>query len=94
MAAKPIGVRAGFTFALMCSFILFEVASHALAFSKAPLSDPGWPAFERQVRDGEMSFQEGQEAIAAWAERLAREFPKGHSEMNPFFPLLRSSRFS
>jgi murein DD-endopeptidase MepM/ murein hydrolase activator NlpD len=66
---------------------LFEAAFHAPAFSQAPLSDPGWEAFEREVRDGEISFQEGQEAIAAWAQRLAREFPEAHSEMNLFFPL-------
>jgi hypothetical protein len=77
----------------MGSFTLFEVPFHAPAFSQEPLSDLGWQAFERQVRDGEISFQEGQKAIAAWAKRLEREFPRAHSEMN-LFSLLKSSRFS
>jgi murein DD-endopeptidase MepM/ murein hydrolase activator NlpD len=87
MAAKPTCVRGGFTFALMWFFILLEMAFLAPAFCRAPLSDPGWQRFERQVRDGEISFSEGQKAIAAWAERLEREFPKAQSQPNTFFPL-------
>jgi murein DD-endopeptidase MepM/ murein hydrolase activator NlpD len=87
MAARPTCVRGSFTLALMWFFILLEMAFLAPAFCQAPLSDPGWQRFERLVRDGEISFSEGQKAIAAWAERLEREFPKTHSQMNTFFPL-------
>jgi peptidoglycan LD-endopeptidase LytH len=87
MAAKPTSVRAGFMPALIGFFILLETASLPPAFSQTPKSNTGWQAFERQVRDGEISFQEGQKAVAAWAERLEREFPDAQFEMNTFFPL-------
>jgi murein DD-endopeptidase MepM/ murein hydrolase activator NlpD len=88
MAAKPTCIRAGFTFALVWFFILLEMVFLAPAFSQACRSDPGWQSFERQVRDGEISFPEGKKAIAVWAERLEREFPEAHSEVKTFFPLM------
>ena len=69
------------------SFLMFAPAFLSPAFSEAPPPRADWQAFERKVRDGAISSQEGENAIAEWAERLERWFPHARFPKNTFFPL-------
>jgi murein DD-endopeptidase MepM/ murein hydrolase activator NlpD len=69
------------------SFFIFVPAFLSPAFSEAPTPRADWQAFERKVRDGAISYQEGEKAIAEWAERLERWFPHARFPKNTFFPL-------
>jgi murein DD-endopeptidase MepM/ murein hydrolase activator NlpD len=79
-------VRAGFMRALI-TFFIFAPAFLSPASSQAPPSQADWQVFERKVRDGAISYQEGEKAIAEWAERLERWFPQARFRKNTFFPL-------
>jgi len=79
-------VGAGFMSALV-SFLVFALGFLSPAFSQAPQSHADWQAFERKVRDGAISCQEGEKAVAEWAERLERWFPQARFPKNTFFPL-------
>jgi peptidoglycan LD-endopeptidase LytH len=87
MTVKQTSVRAGFTPVLTWFFIFLNLAFLPPAFSQEPRSNIDWQAFERKVRDGEISFQEGEKAIAEWATRLEREFPHAQFKESTFFPL-------
>lgn len=67
--------------------LLLNLAFLSSAFSQAPPPDAGWQDFERRVRDGVISSQEGEKAVAAWAERLEREFPHTRFQKDTTFPL-------
>ena len=75
-------------FALWPSFFLLpSLAFISPAFSQTLPSYAGWQAFERKVRDGTISYQEGEKAVAEWAERLERDFPHTQSRKDTTFPL-------
>jgi murein DD-endopeptidase MepM/ murein hydrolase activator NlpD len=46
-----------------------------------------WQSFERMVRDGSISCQDGEKAIEEWADRLEKEFPQGQFRKDISFPL-------
>ena len=72
----------------LVSFLVFAPLGFlSLAFSQAPQSHADWQAFERKVRDGAISCQEGEKAVAEWAERLERWFPQARFPKKTFFPL-------
>jgi peptidoglycan LD-endopeptidase LytH len=66
---------------------LLNLAFLSPAFSQAPPSYAGWQAFERKVRDGAISYQEGEKAVAEWAERLERGFLYTQFQKDTTFPL-------
>ncbi len=68
-------------------FLLLNLAFPSSAFSQAPPPATGWQAFERKVRDGAISRQEGEEAVADWADRLEREFIHTQFQKDTYFPL-------
>jgi len=70
------------SFFLLLSLVL---PSPALCQEPAPRCD--WHSFERMVRDGTLSDQEGEKAVAEWARRLERECPQGQFGSVLFFPL-------
>jgi len=75
-------------FALWPSFfLLLSLAFLSPAFSQAPPSYADWQAFERKVRDGAISYQEGEKAVAEWAERLERGFLYTQFQKDTTFPL-------
>jgi len=87
MLAKRTSVGAGFTPALISFFISLHLFLPCLAFSQAPPSNTEWQSFERRVRDGNLSDQEGEQAVAEWADRLEKEFPQGQFQKDMSFPL-------
>ena len=84
---KRTSVRAGYTPALISCFILLNLAFLSPAFSQAPQSHVDWQDFERMVRDGKISYQDGEKAISDWASRLERTFPQDQFQRNISFPL-------
>jgi hypothetical protein len=62
-----------------------SLLSPALPQAFQPNSD--WQVFERMVRDGNISYHDGEKAIAEWANRLETEFPQGQFQKDIFFPL-------
>jgi murein DD-endopeptidase MepM/ murein hydrolase activator NlpD len=87
MQPKRKSVGAGFTPALVSFFISLQLFLPCLAFSQAPRSNTDWQSFERRVRDGNLSFQDGEKAIAEWADRLETELPQGPFRKEISFPL-------
>jgi murein DD-endopeptidase MepM/ murein hydrolase activator NlpD len=83
---KLTDVGAGFMPALV-SFLIFALAFLSSAFSQASGSPADWQNFERGVRDGTVSYQEGEKLIAEWADRLEREFSPEGFRKAIFFPL-------
>lgn len=57
------------------------------AFSQGPGPHAAWQDFERKVRDGAISYQEGEKAVAEWAEKLERAFPRAQFQKDTTFPL-------
>jgi murein DD-endopeptidase MepM/ murein hydrolase activator NlpD len=88
MRPKREFVGAGFTPALLSFFISLHLFLPCLAFSQAPRSNTDWQSFERKVRDGNLSYPEGEKAVAEWAERLKKEFPSDRFQKAVFFPLM------
>jgi murein DD-endopeptidase MepM/ murein hydrolase activator NlpD len=84
---KRAFVGAGFTPALILCLILLNLAFLSAAFAQACESHVDWQSFERRVRDGKISYQDGEKAIAEWANRLGREFPQDQFQRNISFPL-------
>jgi murein DD-endopeptidase MepM/ murein hydrolase activator NlpD len=68
-------------------FLILTLAFLSPAVSQTPHLRADWQAFERKVRDGAISFQEGEKALAEWAEKLEREFPHAQFQKDTFFPL-------
>jgi peptidoglycan LD-endopeptidase LytH len=68
-------------------FLSLNLALLSPAFSQAPPSAAGWQAFERKVRDGAISCQEGEKAVEEWADRLEREFFPGQFQKDTHFLL-------
>jgi murein DD-endopeptidase MepM/ murein hydrolase activator NlpD len=84
---KLADVGAGFTPALISFFILLNLALLSPVLSQAPTPNSDWQSFERMVRDGNISHQDGKKAVAEWADRLERDFPQGQFGKVIFFPL-------
>lgn len=80
-------MRAGVTPALISFFISIHLFHPCLAFCQAPPSITEWQSFEIRVRDGKISDQEGEQAIAEWADRLEKEFPRNQFQKDISFPL-------
>ena len=73
-------------------FVLLSLVFLSVAFAQSLQPHSDWQDFERMVRDGKISYQEGEEAISVWANRLEREFPQDQFQKNiSFFPLKGSS---
>jgi len=88
MQPKRKSVGAGFTPALISFFISLHLFLPCLAFSQSLQPSSDWQDFERMVRDGNISYRDGEKAIADWADRLEREFPQDQFQKNiSFFPL-------
>jgi murein DD-endopeptidase MepM/ murein hydrolase activator NlpD len=87
MQPKRKSVGAGFTPALVSFFISLQLFLPCLAFSQAPRSNTDWQSFERRVRDGKISYQDGEKTISEWANRLEREFLQDQFQKNLSFPL-------
>jgi peptidoglycan LD-endopeptidase LytH len=61
-------------------------AAHAGSWSACAETD-SWQEFERRVRDGEISIEEGRIKIACWAEVLGNACPAEQFGRKIFFPL-------
>jgi murein DD-endopeptidase MepM/ murein hydrolase activator NlpD len=72
---------------LLSFFILLDLAFLSAALAQAPPSCTDWQDFERKVRDGNISYQEGERAVAEWAECLEKEFFPAQFQRKTFFPL-------
>jgi hypothetical protein len=68
-------------------FLLLILSSLSPAFSQARPSPADWQVFERMVRDGAISFQEGEKAIVEWADRFEKEYLNAPFQESTFFPL-------
>lgn len=68
-------------------FLLLILSSLSPAFSQARPSPADWQVFERMVRDGAISFQEGEKGIVEWADRLEKEYLNAPFQKSTFFPL-------
>ena len=68
-------------------FVLLNLAflSPALAQPLQPPSD--WQDFERRVRDGKISYHDGEKAISEWAHALEMRFPLSQFRKDISFPL-------
>ena len=84
---KETSAGAGFVPALI-SFLILTLAFLSPALSQAPRSNTDWQDFERKVRDGALSRQEGEKFIAEWADSLEKEFPPTQFQRKAFFPLM------
>ncbi len=87
MQSKRTSLRAGFTSALISFFISLHLFLPCRAFAQVPRSNTHWQCFERVVRDGNISYQHGEQAIAEWADWLEKEFPQGQFHRDISFPL-------
>lgn len=96
IAVRQPSVGAGFRPALriirklfsFCPYsILISLALLSPLFAQAPAPRCDWHSFERMVRDGTLSDQEGEKAVAEWARRLEKEYPPGQFGSVLFFPL-------
>ena len=67
--------------------LLLNLAFLSSGFSQAPSPHAGWQDFERKVCYGAISLQEGEKAVADWAERLERAFPRTQFQKDTTFPL-------
>ena len=80
-------VRAGLAPGLMLFFVLLNLSFFSPALCQPPTPEFGWQSFERMVRDGNVSYRDGENAVAEWADRLERDFPRSQFQKNIFFPL-------
>lgn len=87
MQAKRKSLGAGSTPALISFFISLHLFLPCLTFSQAPRSNTDWQSFERGVRDGTLSYRDGEQTVAEWADRLEIEFPQGQFKRDISFPL-------
>ena len=87
MRAKQKPVGAGFRLALICFFISLPFSLPCPAFSQGTRFLVEWQSFERMVRDGNISDEDGERAVVEWADRLERAFPQSQSQKDLFFPL-------
>lgn len=71
---------------ILC-FILLNLLFLSPAFPQATQPQCDWQRFEKMVRDGNISYQEGQSAVADWASRLEGAFPRDQFQNAIFFPL-------
>jgi peptidoglycan LD-endopeptidase LytH len=69
-------------------FILLNLALLSPAFAQSLQAHSDWQDFERMVRDGKISYQDGEKAIAEWANRLETESFQGHFRKDISFPLM------
>jgi hypothetical protein len=67
--------------------ILLNLSLLSPALPQAFQRNSDWQVFERMVRDGNISYHDGEKAIAEWANRLETEFPQGQFRKDIFFPL-------
>jgi hypothetical protein len=67
--------------------ILLNLSLLSPALPQAFQRNSDWQVFERMVRDGNISFQEGEKGISEWSRRLETEFPQGQFQKDIFFPL-------
>jgi hypothetical protein len=96
MVMKLTYAGAGFTPALRITqrlscfipiFILLNLSLLSPAFPQAFRPNSDWQVFERMVRDGNISYQDGEKGISEWSSRLETEFPQGQFRKDSFFPL-------
>ena len=68
-------------------FVLLSLVFLSVAFAQPIQPSSDWQDFERTVRDGKISYQDGGKTISEWANRLEREFLQDQFQKNISFPL-------
>jgi murein DD-endopeptidase MepM/ murein hydrolase activator NlpD len=63
------------------------VLGAAAAFAAEPADVEGWQRFERQVRDDQIAYEEGLQAIREWGGALQRDYPAERFDGRIVFPL-------